>query len=412
MLTDYGSFQKSTHGDNSLHDRNISKSRLCKYYTAVVIVATLVVSSPLVFSIMNKNEIAIRGDTKILGSATTLESLLINAYPRRPFITHNGRNLTIPILGFPSASLALLHTDTDQVIANKIIQHAVEDLLISYFDVAPEYGDGVAQSRLGPALKPYRNHVFLAAKTMYRTANDSAIDLLNTLNALETDYLDLYQFHSISSEEDVNQILGEDGAMKTFQNAKRDGIIGAIGFSAHSEPMAVRMIETGLVDTCMFPINFAAYNYGGVGRKVLDAAIKNNVGVIALKSGAKGRLTSETGNPVHVPDAFQHIPEWKRKEMIDYPVKTSKVHPTEWYEPEDDVNMLHKLVLWSLNQPGVSAVLPPASLDLLDAIAEMLRGRRDVPMLDEGDNELMIARYAEVIPIFHNRSTAGTKVST
>lgn len=176
--------------------------------------------------------------------------------------------------------------------------------------------------------------------------------------------------------------------------------------------MAVQMIESGLVDTCMFPINFAAYYFGGVGQRVLDAAIEHNVGVIALKSGAKGRLNSETGNAVHVPGAFKHIPEWKRKEMLDYPVRTSKKHPTEWYEHEDDEVMLHKLVLWSLNQRGVSAVLPPASLDLLDGISDILRGKTSVPTLDENDIELMKTRYEGVVPIFHNMSIEGTKVST
>ena len=57
--------------------------------------------------------------------------------------------------------------------------------------------------------------------------------------------------------------------------------------------MVVRMIESGMMDTCMFPINFAAYHYGGVGQEVLNAAIKNSVGMIALKSGARGRLTPD-----------------------------------------------------------------------------------------------------------------------
>lgn len=334
-----------------------------------------------------------------------------NAYPRRPFITKNGRNITLPVLGFPSVALAQYVRDEDQHLANEAVRHAVEDLQISYFDVAPEYGDGIAQARLGPALQPYRQNVFLAAKTMFRDDIGSATDLANTLRALQTDHLDLYQFHSISTDSDVAQILGEGGAMETFVRAKIEGKIHAIGFSAHSEAMAVRMIESGLVDTCMFPINFVAHHYGGVGQKVLDAAMKYNVGVIALKSGARGRLTPENGEAVHVPESFDHIPEWKRKEMIDYPVVTSRVHHT-WYEPEEDPEELNRLILWSLNQPGVTATLPPGSLLLLDGIANMLRGKSSVPKFDEADMQHMLERYNSIVPIFHNRSISGTKVST
>ena len=407
----YGSFQHRTVSSTSVDNSYRLRVNEDIYKISHILVTAMLIAAALFNSFINNCTIPPK--SPILGGSKISEYLLMSAYPRRPFITRHGVNITIPILGFPSASLApLSNNETDQQRANEIVRHAVEDLLISYFDVAPEYGDGVAQSRLGPALRPYREHVFLAAKTMFRTAEGAAKDLFNTLNALETDHLDLYQFHSISTEDDVKTILGEGGAIETFQQAKLDGVIGAIGFSAHSEPMAIRMIESGLVDTCMFPINFIAYHYGGVGQKVIDAAIKHDVGVIALKSGARGRLNSETGNPVYVPGAFKHIPEWKRKEMIDYPVRTSKVHPTEWYSPEDDVDMLHKLILWSLNREGVSAVLPPASLDLLDGISDMLRGKKEVPALKEEDIALMMDRYANVVPIFHNRSTAGTKVST
>ena len=337
-----------------------------------------------------------------------------HAYPRRPFILHDGCNVTLPVLGFPGVALApLSHLPDDQWVANAAVRHAVEDLDMSYFDVAPEYGDGVAQARLGPALKPYREHVFLAAKTMYRTAEGAVNDLNNTLHALQTNHLDLYQFHSISTQRDVDTILGPGGAMETFQLAKKQGKIKAIGFSAHSEPMALQMIQSGLVDTCMFPINFVSWHYGGVGPQVLQAAIQHKVGVIALKAGARGRLTSETGNVAHIPDTpFQHIPEWKRHEELDFGVRTSKAHPTEWYEPEDDPIALNNLILWSLHQPGVTAVLPPGSLELLDGISELLRGKSEVPPFDERNIPQMLERYKDIVPIFHNRSEAGTKVST
>ena len=138
----------------------------------------------------------------------------------------------------------------------------------------------------------------------------------------------------------------------------------------------------------------------------------NVAGVIALKAGARGRLTNVTGNSITVPESFHHIPEWKRQEMLKYPVRTSKTHPTCWYEPEDDPAELNKLILWSLNQPGVTAVLPPGDLDLLNGISSLLRGKTEVPSFDEDLREHMLARYEDLVPIFHNRDESGTKVST
>jgi hypothetical protein len=73
---------------------------------------------------------------------------------------------------------------------------------------------------------------------------------------------------------------------------------------------------------------------------------------------------------------------------------------------------LNRLILWSLNQPGVTATLPPGSLLLLDGISNMLRGKSSVPKFDEADMQHMLERYNNIVPIFHNRSVSGTKVST
>ena len=97
--------------------------------------------------------------------------------------------------------------------------------------------------------------------------------------------------------------------------------------------------------------------------------------------------------------------------MIKYPVVTSPTYHT-WYEPEEDPMELNRLILWSLNQPGVSAILPPGTLVLLDGISDMLRGKDEVPLFDDTDMQQMLERYGDIVPIFHNRSESGTKVST
>lgn len=307
--------------------------------------------------------------------------------------------------------------DTEQGAADAAVKKAVEELGITYFDVAPEYGDGIAMARLGPALAPYRAKCFLASKTMYRTAELAAKDLEATLAALQTETLDLYQFHSVASLEEVAQILAPGGAMELFEAKKAEGVIKHIGFSAHSEPAAIALIESGRVETCMFPINFGAWHKGGIGEGVLAAAVANNVGVVALKSCAVGRLQADGSDgsvAVTPPTEATHIPAWKLQEMVDFPIRTSAAHPNCWYAPEDDAAAVRLLLLWTLSRPGVTAVIPPGDLDILfTCVAPVVRteGGVEVPRLSAAEEASMDARYADVRPIFHNRSEAGTKVS-
>src|ERR1700759_5244071 len=120
--------------------------------------------------------------------------------------------------------------------ANNIVAEAV-DRGINYFDVAPSYGD--AQERLGPALAPYRSKSFLACKTEGRMKDDSRKQLEESLRLLQTDHVDLYQFHALTKMTDLDTVLGPGGAMETMEAAKKEGKIRYIGFSVHSEEAGV-----------------------------------------------------------------------------------------------------------------------------------------------------------------------------
>ena len=70
----------------------------------------------------------------------------------------------------------------------------------TYFDVAPTYFDWKAMTRLGVALKPYREQVFIASKTTERKASGAAAELAKILELLQTDHLDLFQLHAMNTE--------------------------------------------------------------------------------------------------------------------------------------------------------------------------------------------------------------------
>src|SRR6056297_4081203 len=99
--------------------------------------------------------------------------------------------------------------DTPQDQADKIVEGAVKNG-INFFDVGPTYGN--AQEILGPALKPYREKVYLTNKTEPGQTKDQVRrDMEKSLELLETDHFDLYQLHEVTDEDALNKALAEGG---------------------------------------------------------------------------------------------------------------------------------------------------------------------------------------------------------
>lgn len=157
---------------------------------------------------------------------------------------------------------------------------------INYFDVAPSYGN--AEIMLGPALEPYRKDVFLACKTQKRTKSEARTELEQSLKNLRTDHFDLYQFHALTALKDVDTIFEPGGAMETFLEARKEGKIRFIGFSAHSVEAAMAMMDRFDFDTILFPVNFITWHAGNFGPQVLARAQEKGMGILALKAMAKG----------------------------------------------------------------------------------------------------------------------------
>src|SRR5664279_2693413 len=158
------------------------------------------------------------------------------------------------------------------------------DAGVNYFDISPSYGD--AETKLGPALEPYRKNVFLSCKTDGRNKEDSRKELEQSLKNMRTDHFDLYQFHAVTTLKDVQTILGKGGAIETFLEARKEGKIRFIGFSAHSVEAATALINGFDFDTIMFPVNFRTWYAGNFGPQVLALAQEKKMGIIALKSMA------------------------------------------------------------------------------------------------------------------------------
>ncbi|MEO1236252.1 MAG: aldo/keto reductase [Planctomycetota bacterium] len=155
--------------------------------------------------------------------------------------------------------------------ADRAVAAAV-DRGVTYFDVAPQYGN--AQQRLGPALEPFRDRVTLACKTLERNGPEAAAELDDSLRKLRTDHFDIYQLHAMTTDEDFDRALTPGGALDVIEQARDAGKVRLVGFSAHDESVALRLINTGRFDTVLYPLNFTPFTRGLFGPPVLAAALE------------------------------------------------------------------------------------------------------------------------------------------
>jgi len=242
----------------------------------------------------------------------------------------------LSILGF--GGVVVMNSTAEQ--ADERVSRAI-DCGINYFDVAPSYGD--AEYRMGPALEPYRKNVFLACKTMKRTAAEAQNELEQSLERLKTDYFDLYQLHAVTKTEEVETIFGTGGAMETFVKAREAGKIRYIGFSAHSVEAAMALLDGFRFDSMLFPVNYACWHAGNFGPQVLEKARQQGAAILAIKSIARRPW----------PDGVEKIPKC-------------------WYEPVTTSEEALKALRFTLSHP-VTAAIPPGNEDLFFLALELIK---------------------------------------
>jgi aryl-alcohol dehydrogenase-like predicted oxidoreductase len=183
------------------------------------------------------------------------------------------------------------------------IIHRALDLGINFFDNADcyhrqeggsELSPRAAEERMGKALEGRRKDIYLMTKVDQRDAQGSRATLERSLRALRTDYLDVWQFHGVSKQEDLEKIFGPGGAMETAQKAKQEGKIRFIGVTGHFDPdVHLAFLQHYEFDTVQMPINVVDPHFKSFRTTVLDEAVKRNVGVIAMKTLGFGNIITQ-----------------------------------------------------------------------------------------------------------------------
>ncbi len=249
----------------------------------------------------------------------------------------------VSIVGYPG--FALREDHDDPTVYTRSIRNAMASG-VNYFDVAPAYAKTKCEARMGEAfasIKEFkRDSIFLACKTRDRTKEGARKELENSLKLLKTDHFDLYQLHCLMDpEKDVERAFAPGGAMETVLEARKEGKIRFIGFSAHTTRAALAAMNRFPFDTVMFPINFVEMLRFGFGKSVLELAHQQGAGVLAIKPMSAGAWPDELSGK-----------------------NSRKRHRQWWYrtlERQEDIDLAMR---FTLSQKAVVVGLPPAWLDL------------------------------------------------
>jgi len=171
---------------------------------------------------------------------------------------------------------------------------------IRFIDNAESYHGGTSERWLGAAVESLgvRKQVFLMTKTFdfeHRSRESAARHLEGSLRRLRTDHLDLWQLHSVRSADDVDRAFRRGGAMEYILEMQRQGVVRHVGVTGHQDPAAnlraLHYWDEGMrFDAMQMPLNPVDYHQRSFQRQVLGELVKRDIGVLAMKTSADGRL--------------------------------------------------------------------------------------------------------------------------
>jgi aryl-alcohol dehydrogenase-like predicted oxidoreductase len=187
-------------------------------------------------------------------------------------------------------------TDDD---ALRIVRAAIDEGL-TFLDNAWDYHDGWSEVRMGKALAgSYRDRAFLMTKIDGRSRESAQKQIEQSLRRLETDRIDLLQFHEVIRMEDPDRIFDEEGALVAVQEAQKAGKVRYIGFTGHKSPAIHRkMLATAAAhefafDTVQMPLNLMDAHYDSFGQTVLPILVESGIGILGMKPMGDGAIVEK-----------------------------------------------------------------------------------------------------------------------
>jgi predicted aldo/keto reductase-like oxidoreductase len=197
----------------------------------------------------------------------------------------------------------------------RIIRTAIDNG-VNFLDNCWDYNDGASEVRMGKALRDgYRQKAFLMSKIDGRTKKAASAQIDESLRRLQTEHIDLMQFHEVIRDSDPDRIFREGGGMEAMLEAKKAGKVRYVGFTGHKSPdIHLKMLNTAFAhnftfDSVQMPLNVMDAHYNSFGQKVLPVLVKHNIGVLGMKPmGDSLILKSKTVTPIECLHFAMNLP--------------------------------------------------------------------------------------------------------
>jgi predicted aldo/keto reductase-like oxidoreductase len=218
----------------------------------------------------------------------------------------------VSIVGLGGYHMAVPKDENESI---RIVRTAIDNG-INFMDNCWDYHDGESERRMGKALRDgYRAKVFLMTKLDSHTRAGAAKQIDECLQRLQTDHLDLMQFHEVIRMTDPEKIFAPNGSFEAVEAAKEAGKIRYIGFTGHKDPdIHLHMLRTAIAqghrpDTVQMPLNVMDAHFNSFGRKVLPELVKHDIGVLGMKPmGAGFILKSKAVTPIECLHYAMNLP--------------------------------------------------------------------------------------------------------
>jgi len=260
------------------------------------------------YSKQNRREFLEKVSFGVAGAGAVVSGNVMTAVPataangEMPYRTLGRSGEKVSLLGLGGFHIGLQSDEQESI---RIVRTDIDNG-VNFMDNCWDYNDGNSEIRMGKALRDgYRKKVFLMTKIDGQLKDIAARQIDESLRRLQTDNIDLLQFHEVIRPGDPDRILGPGGSLEAALAAKQAGKIRYIGFTGHKDPdIHLKMLNTAFqhgfaFDAVQMPLNVMDMHFKSFAHKVVPVLVQRGIGVLGMKSMGDGQvLKSKTVTPV------------------------------------------------------------------------------------------------------------------